>query len=294
MNPNPDSSRLVVGIDGSAGSREALAWAIDEALARNAPLDLVHAWRPMYHVYADQLGYADAALTAHTHGDSLLAAAHGHVRVAAPSLKTSAHLLKGRPSAVLLEAAVGARMLVVGSRGIGGFHGMQLGSVGLHAVTHAPCSVVVVRGAPASKGPVIVGIDGSSESKSVLSVALEEAALHDSPLLVTWALYVHPAAEGVPNFDQALAGVQADAHTTVQQLLADLSPQHPGVDIRTSFPVGYPAEILANASTTARLLVVGSHGGGGFSGMRLGSISHAVVHAAHCPVMVERETVRRS
>jgi nucleotide-binding universal stress UspA family protein len=291
MNANLDPARIVVGIDGSPASRAALGWAMHEATLRGAPLHIVHAWRPMYATHADQLGYADAGPTSHAHGDLLLSAALGRVRVSAPHLTVSGQLIKGRPSAVLIEEAVGARMLVVGSRGLGGFRGLLLGSVGLHVVAHAPCSVVVVRSKEWTKGPVLVGVDGSAESKAVLAAAFAEASLRQSSLLVIWALYVHSKAEGVPDFDRALAAAKADAHETLRQLLTDSSEAFPDVEVRASLPAGYPAEVLANASATARMLIVGSHGGGGFSGMRLGSIAHAVVERAHCPVMVVRETV---
>lgn len=281
-------ARIVVGIDGSPGSRAALSWAMDEATLHHLSLALVHAWRPMFRAPVEEPGGPDPALIARAHGDALLAAAMGHVKVSAPTLPVCAHLLEGRPSAVLLDAAQGASMLVVGSRGLGGFYGMQLGSVGLHAVAHASCSVVVVRARERAKGPVIAGIDGSAASRQVLSVAFEEAELRRSPLVVIWALYVHPVAEGVPDHGRALAAVQAAARATVAPLVRELAQAHPRVDVSTSFPIGYPAEILANTSATGQLLVVGSHGGGGFSGMRLGSISHAVAHEAHCPLIVVR------
>ena len=293
MSADSGSTRIVVGIDGSPGSRAALSWAIDEALGRHAALELVHAWRALHPAatVGDESAHpaADAVLTARIYGDELLSAAVGHVKVAAPAMEVTSHLIEGRPSAVLLEAATGADMLVVGCRGAGGFHGMQLGSVSLHAVAHAACTVVVVRSRPRAKAPVVVGIDGSRHSRRVLTVALKEAALRDSAVNVIWAIYVHPRAEGVGDFEAALAMIQANVRTAAQQLVTECSRDFPEVPMTTHFPVGYPAEVLANVSTNAQLLVVGSHGAGGFSGMKLGSISHALAHQAHCPLMVVRE-----
>jgi nucleotide-binding universal stress UspA family protein len=199
-------------------------------------------------------------------------------------------LARGRPSAVLLEAAVGARLLVVGARGLGGSAGMRLGSVGLHAAAHGPCTTVVVRGYEHSRGRVVAGIDGSPESKRVLDAAFEEARVRKSRLLVVSALYVHPRAEGVANRTRALEAAQAAADAATHPLLQEYSRQYPDVEAHSSFPIGYPAELLANASAAAQLLIVGAHGGGGFVGMHLGSIAHAVVHEARCPVMVVRES----
>jgi nucleotide-binding universal stress UspA family protein len=294
MQANLDHNRIVVGIDGSTIARAALRWAIHEAELHRAPLQLVHAWRPLYRGSADDPEYAEAVATSHAHGDELLSAAVAQTRAEAPTLTSSRSLESGRPSAVLIDACKGARMLVVGARGLGGFPGLQLGSVALHVVSNAPCSVAIVRSRPRTKGPVLVGIDGSSESKRVLAVAFEEAAARNAELVVVSALYVHSSAEGAPDYDLALAAARHQIRLTTEQCLADYRAQYPHVKVHPQFPIGYPAAILANESTNARLLVVGAHGGGGFSGMRLGSISHAVAHHAHCPVMVVRETVARA
>ena len=103
------------------------------------------------------------------------------------------------------------------------------------------------------------------------------------------ALFVHSRAEGVLDRERAFAATKTNASHALEQLLAGVSTDHGEIEISQSLPIGYPAEVLANASMTARLLIVGSHGGGGFSGMKLGSIAHAVVHNAHCTVMVVRD-----
>jgi nucleotide-binding universal stress UspA family protein len=287
VNANLDSSRIVVGIDGSVGGKCALDWAIDEATFRHAPLELVHAWRPMFRTDVSQ-GQTEASLISRAHSDTLLASALGHAQVNAPSLTVSGHLLEGRPSAVLLEAAVDSHLLVVGARGLGGYRDLQLGSVGLHVVVHSTGSVVVVHGQLRKKGPIVVGVDGSAGSAHALAVAFEEASLRKCPLLVVWALYVHSTAEGVPDYTRALAGLKAFADDALHKFIADASQRHPDVKIELSCPVGYPAETLAKASVTARLLVVGARGSGGFAGMRLGSVAHAVAHQARSPVMVVR------
>jgi nucleotide-binding universal stress UspA family protein len=288
MSADVDHAPIVVGIDGSVGSRAALGWAIDEAIRRGAPLALVHSWRPMYRATRDAALDSEAELTAREHGAGLLAAAAGSVTASAPQLVVTIHLLRGRPSAVLLDAATKAQLLVVGARGVGGFAGLALGSVSLHVVGHSPCSVVVVRSAR-EVGPVIVGIDGSTESKVVLRAALDEATSRGSPLVVTYALFVHSRAEGVLDRERAFAAAQANASYALGQLLDGVSAEYDAIEISQSLPIGYPVEVLANASVNARLLIVGARGGGGFTGMRLGSIAHAVVHNAHCTVMVVRD-----
>ena len=171
MSAEVDHQPIVVGVDGSVGSRAALGWAIDEATRRDAPLELVHSWRAMYRATHDAGGNSEAEIVARDHGAFLLAAAAGSVTASAPQLIVKTSLVQGRPSAVLLEAAANAQLLVVGARGVGGYSGLSLGSVSLHVVSHSPSSVVVVRSAR-EVGPVIVGIDGSAESKVVLCAAL--------------------------------------------------------------------------------------------------------------------------
>jgi nucleotide-binding universal stress UspA family protein len=288
MSAEVDHRPIVVGVDGSVGSRAAVGWAIDEAIRRGAPLELVHSWRAMYRSPHDAASDSEAEMVARDHGAWLLATASGSVSSAEPKLAVTTRLVKGRPSACLLEAAADAQLLVVGARGIGGYSGLSLGSVSLHVVSHSPSSVVVVR-STREVGPVIVGIDGSAPSTVVLRTALDEAALRRSPLVVMSALFVHSRAEGVLDRERALAAAQGNARHSLEQLLSNTSADHGAIEISQSFPIGYPAEVLANASMAARLLIVGSHGGGGFAGMKLGSIAHAVVHNAHCTVMVVRD-----
>jgi nucleotide-binding universal stress UspA family protein len=244
----------------------------------------------MYRNPADPVGDTDVEGTSHAHGDAILLAALSNLRASHPQLEVARQLARGRPSAVLLEAAVDAGLLVVGARGAGGCSGLSLGSVGLHVVANAACPVVVVRGAQRSVGPVVVGIDCSSESRAVLAAAFAEAERRGCSLSVVWALYIHSKAEGVPDHDAAQAAAEAEARAALKPLLASVSRRHPKVEVRTSFDIGYPAEALVHHSGTARLLVIGARGGGGFAGMEIGSIAHAIVHQARCPVLVVRST----
>jgi len=285
-----DQNPIVVGVDDSPSSHSALYWAVDEASSRHVPLEVVYAWRSLYRTWPGGPGLVDLAEASRDYGQDRLDSLVARVHASDPEAAVTGKLLEGRPSIVLLEAASAthAQMLVVGARGVGGFDGLLLGSVGLHVVTNAPCAVVVVRVARRPVGPIVVGIDGSAESKAVLSAAFDEAAVRNARLDVIHVLYVHSAAEGVPDRTAALAVAKSDANDSITELLADAVSQYPQVKVRTDFPAGYPAEILINASTEASMLVMGSHGVGGFADMRLGSIAHAVVHHARCPVMLLR------
>jgi nucleotide-binding universal stress UspA family protein len=134
--------RIVVGIDGSEPSRQALEWAAAEARLRQAELEIVLVWEfPLvnYHGFSTVARPEDLEEAAR---ETLARAARS---VTTDDLVVTPALVEGMPAPVLLERAEGAELLVVGSRGHGGFTGLLLGSVSMHCVTHAPCTVAVVR-----------------------------------------------------------------------------------------------------------------------------------------------------
>ena len=138
------TAKVVVGVDGSPASDAALTWAADEALVRHAALEIVHAWT--YPHVGDVAGMAasfpdqdDFAATARFVLDAAVKTA---TRAHGPCV--TAKLVHGAPAKALVDAAAGADLLVVGSRGRGGFAGLLLGSVSQQCAHHAPCPVVVV------------------------------------------------------------------------------------------------------------------------------------------------------
>lgn len=145
--PTSAPGRIVVGIDGSSHSVGALRWALRQAVLTGAQLDAVACWRtaPMVGDYAP-VGYVDLDLTGPT-GDHARDAVADAVAATPGAAQVSVHtrVVQGYPTVVLLEAAVGADLLVVGSRGHGELSGMMLGSVGLHCATHASCPVLIVH-----------------------------------------------------------------------------------------------------------------------------------------------------
>ena len=133
--------RIVVGVDGSSGSRVALRWALDEAARRHAEVDAILVWR---NPAALMNGYVPVVMDL----AELEAAAKQSLDVALAGERTDVRVnpivVDGVPAKVLLEAAQGAEMLVVGTRGHGGFVGLLLGSVSHSCALHATCPVVVV------------------------------------------------------------------------------------------------------------------------------------------------------
>jgi nucleotide-binding universal stress UspA family protein len=135
-----------------------------------------------------------------------------------------------------------------------------------------------------SAAPVIVGIDGSVESRKALRWAADYAGMSRAPLqaLIAWDV---PASYGMPVIYDDV-DLESEARTTLAQTVAEVLGESTNVTLRAE--QGHPAAVLVAASSDARLLVVGSHGHGGFAASRLGSVSQQCIHHAHCPVVVVR------
>lgn len=141
MNTPPGQKhRIVVGIDGSECSRRALDWGAVQAEMTGAEVEVVSAWHWPIIFAAPMPPYNPADDTTKMVEEILSKVRDGH-----PDVKIKSMVIEGHPAPVLIEAAKGADLLVVGSRGHGEFAGMLLGSVGEHCVSHAPCPVVVFR-----------------------------------------------------------------------------------------------------------------------------------------------------
>jgi nucleotide-binding universal stress UspA family protein len=166
-------ARVVVGVDGSAGSREALHWALAEARLRKAPLRIVHAWRFGYEGGPTggygYLGYLSAAapLAGNEVGDLVRKAAEdvlemavGEVVGVGEDVEIERQLDEGDAAEILVGAVSASDLLVVGSRGHGALTGALLGSVSQKCVHHAPCPVVIVhpsKTSPTEPPPVAAG-----------------------------------------------------------------------------------------------------------------------------------------
>jgi nucleotide-binding universal stress UspA family protein len=139
-----DDRRIVVGVDGSPSSMTALRWAILQAELTECAVDAVTAWRlPSRYGFAAVM---DRATDFEGDARKVLADALNEVSSVEPDVIIRSSVVEGHPAEVLVRAARGADMLVVGSRGHGGFTGAVLGSVSQYCVHHAPCPVLVIRG----------------------------------------------------------------------------------------------------------------------------------------------------
>ncbi|GLZ09339.1 universal stress protein [Actinomadura sp. NBRC 104412] len=278
-------SGVVAGYDGSETAGQALDWAAAEARARGASMTVVYVWE---FDFGASMGMP--ALAPETLAERTLEAGLERVRRSAPGLEARPVLERGSAGASLVEISHRADLMVVGSRGRGGFAGLVLGSVGAQLAAHARCPVVVVRGegepAPEGTGTLVVGVDGSPASRAAVELAFGEADVHRVPLraIVAWTPEVD--VRQLPLVDGE--AMREAAERRLDRLLAPVRERYPRVDVQCRVEAGSPREVLMDASDGARLLVVGARGTGGIRGLLLGSVSDALVHHAPCPVAVAR------
>jgi nucleotide-binding universal stress UspA family protein len=177
MNTVSAPGAVVVGVDGSQAALDAVRWAADEAPNAQCPLSLVHTFEwPLVGFPVPAGLRAGWTQEMHEQGRRWLQEAQEAAELAAPGIPTQVHLCTGDPRERLLAEAQHAHELVVGSRGLGGFTGMLLGSTSATVSQHASCPVVVVHGQGAPAGPVVVGLDGSTASEQALGYAFQAAA----------------------------------------------------------------------------------------------------------------------
>ncbi|MEV0004813.1 universal stress protein [Micromonospora sp. NPDC050980] len=288
---------VVAGVDGSPSSLAAADQAAATAVARSRPLLLVHG-------YLHPLGYGvplnpyDLGVPAPTEeAEKMLERVAGNLAGRHPGLRVAVRQVAGGPGATLVAESRRAELVVVGSRGGGGFAGLLLGSVGGQLAQHGHCPVLVVR--PAEQpipvaGPVLVGVDGSEAAAYAVELAADEAARRDAELVL---VHVHapPAAAAPEVAAEAGTAERAEAGTAERAEAAELlgaaaervRAAQPGLRV-TQRPVvaASPEAALREASGEASLVVVGSRGRGGFAGLLLGSVSQALVQHAHCPVLI--------
>ncbi|MEU2912776.1 universal stress protein [Streptomyces massasporeus] len=285
---------VVVGVDGSASSLAAVEAAAREARLRGAGLRVVHAfvW-PAAHVPLgpSPLGPPEGGLRNVV--DRLVAEAVERARTVAPELDVSDVVVTGEPLTVLEAQSRAAELVVVGTRGMGGFVGLLVGSTAVHLAAHGRCPVLVVREQPHADGPIVLGVDGSAAGQNAVDFAFAEAALRSAPLVAlhTWTTWNAPMpAPQDPSTPYASppGALAEEEERLLAEAVAGRQERYPGVAVDHRVVRGGTREALIEASRSAQLVVVGARGRGGFAGLLLGSVSQALLHHAHGPVAVVR------
>lgn len=290
------ATAVVVGVDGSADSLRAVRWAAGDAARRHRPLHLLHAHNWPEFAYPP----AGLALPVAYESDAqetvtrMLTDAAAQARDVSEDLQISTESTTRLCVPALLAASRRAALVVVGSRGLGGFTALLVGSTGAELAAHAACPVVIVRDVDRTDGPnigrVVVGVDESHDADLALAVAFEQAAFRSTGLTAVNACQWQVAGQrdGVASPIYGEQDALAGAQQALAESLAGWQEKYPQVDVRLDVVPGRASSVLVDASAGAELLVVGARGHGGFAGLLLGSVSQAALHHAHCPVVIAR------
>ncbi|QGU08588.1 Universal stress protein [Corynebacterium occultum] len=288
---------VVVAVDGSEASQVAVRWAANTANKRGIPLRLAASYTMPQFLYAEgmvppQELFDDLQAETLEKVDEARNIAHE----VAPELKIGHTIAEGSPIDMLLDMSHDVTMIVMGSRGLGGLSGMVMGSVSAAVVSHASCPVVVVRqdnhvNENTKYGPIVVGVDGSDVSQRATEYAFTEAAARGSELVAvhTWMdMQVQASLAGLSAAQQQWEEVEREQSELLTERLQPLIDKFPAVPVKKVITRDRPVRALVEQAEGAQLLVVGSHGRGGFKGMLLGSTSRALLQSAPCPMMVVR------
>jgi nucleotide-binding universal stress UspA family protein len=284
----PDSvdGHVVLAYDGSPDSERALAWAVPIAQDLGHPLTVVTA-RDLSRQWPAMTGGAeqwDQVASARLGRASELVKEH-----AGPAPQFVA--TKQTPVDALRELSRTAWMVVLGAQGHTRIGGTLIGSVSQHIAQHASCSVAVVResASPTSRD-VIVGVDGSDESRIAVALAFDIAASRNVPVVAVFGW--HPGSGERAKGRLPLSGDTVDNRNAGEQIVAEaIAPwqaRYPDVEVAVEAIPIHPSRLLGDASSHSGLVVVGSRGRGAFMGMLLGSVGQSLLTHANCPVIVAR------
>jgi nucleotide-binding universal stress UspA family protein len=291
MSSQPTHHGVIVGIDGSPLSEVAVDWAARDALHRGVPLTVVHIQLSVDARLWLDLPISDDYVSARDRKcrDILSQAVRIAGLATGNKVNVSQLTLSGNPVSTLVDLSKDATMIVVGSRGLGAIAGPLLGSVSSGVLHHAHCPVAVYHNEFHGKAaPVVVGIDGSPASEAAVAIAFDEASYRGVPLVA-----VHTYSDAVADDGFAYANwstVVTQAEESLSERLAGWQEQYPEVTVRRVVARDWPAHQLLEQAKAAQLVVVGSHGRGGFAGLLLGSVSSAVAQSAGVPVIVARSS----
>lgn len=284
---------ILVCVDGSAASDAAVAWATGEAIMRDLPITLIHAVAPVIVGWPAGQLYADipewqregAQQVIEQARKSVAAGLNGAQR---PEMRTEIIYSSVMPT--LIDASKDASMIVAGSQGLGALGRLLLGSVTAGLLHHAHCPVAVIHAKedgsrPDPDAPVLVGTDGSPTSEAAIAWAFDEASRRNVALV---ALHAWSDVGVFPMLGMDWRDSEARGQEILAERLAGWQEQYPDVRVKRVIVCDRPSRWLLEQAQHAQLVLVGSHGRGGFAGMQLGSVSSHVAQSATVPVIVVR------
>jgi nucleotide-binding universal stress UspA family protein len=294
-------STVVVGLDPSDPAQAAASCAAGVASRRNLPLRLVHALEgSQYALGPRPIGWTvDVEEVMQSSAQRLLDETTERLRGYYPGLEVTGKVQPGSANDALIEESEHAELLVLGSRGRGGFAELVIGSTTLHVASKARCPVVVVPGplidATPRKG-VIVGVDGSELSDAAVQFAFQIASETHEKLTALHAWH-DPAPTGIDLmmplvYDPVL--LEKEEQRILAESMLGWSEKYPEVEVANEVVRDHAVHALVTSAASATLLVVGSRGRGSVRGLLLGSVSHGVLHHASSSVAIVHPENRAS
>ena len=281
---------IVVGVDGSSSSAQALVWAVEQAEAEHRPLTLLHAVPPATLSWLKQAGEhaRDAHELSLRDSQAVLDRASEAVRRLAPNL-TVDHLFRfDDPRQALIEVSERASMVVLGSRGRGRMQSLLLGSTAVAVVRHAQCPVVVHR--PTNPSPVrsgiAVGADATEDSLPVLDFAFRQASMRRLNLTVVHSFWYYQQPSTVDEVLSDPAAAMLRQRLALSESLAGFAEKYPDVTVHAQLDQGMPERHLLRLAGDMDLLVVGAHHVSRAQQFMFDSVSVWLVEHATCPVAV--------
>jgi len=289
--PENKTNGIIVGIDGSPGSRAALEWAMktDPALGEVIP---VAAWNLPW--WTATLAGAAAPVRYYQMEHDVDVMLDGVIKSLGSDRLGDRIVAHGGATTVLLDAAEGRALLVVGSRGHGAMIDTILGSVSIACSLRATTPMAVVPdSAPPSGGPCIVGVDSSDNSLAALIWAMVHAP-DDAPVVAVnaWRPLIYP---GVKLPEEAFLEIEEHSQSILDTMIARACEVVPEAPVpKSQSTCGDARTVLEATARDASLLAVGARGDGGVSGIVLGSVTTALLHRPVCPTIVVPAAVDRN
>jgi nucleotide-binding universal stress UspA family protein len=263
---------VVVGVDGSPASAQAVRLAAAEAVGQDRRLCLIHAFAWTAAGWSDGTSPRDAT-------EHMLERAVDEARAAAPDVVAATEVAEGEPVNVLLRAAASADLVAVGDGGLSSHECLPTSARAVRIAAEAPCSVLVARDAAVKPGPVLVGIDDTRDAGYALGLAFDIAAHRGVDLVI---LHVTEA-DGRPAVDPP----QSEIDPGLRARVSSWQQRYPQVPFDVRDVPGDPVRVLADEGASAALTVVGARGDLPTRSL-LGAVSMGVLHHSPCPVLVAR------
>lgn len=280
------AEHIIIGVDGTEHSRQAIRWGLQRATARKASVELMH--------IADDSFLSETAAflsEAQAASEKMLQAEIKFAQDEGFTGEISGTAIVGHPIGELEKASKRANMVVLGahtgSKMAGSFFGTR--AVKVAAVAHCPVAVVPSEITAKPEKGIVVGVDGSSSADQAIAFAAEEASEWGVPLHAVYA-WVPPLTPGLEYLwsEDLIESQRATAEESIAIGTSGLAERYPDLEIDREIIQAPPVGALVEAGKGATALVVGSRGRNGLSRLLLGSVSHGVLQALPCPVIVTR------